>query len=349
MTAAATYELPHVRDGWADARAKLQALADKTARGLDALEHAFSLECDWQSVSTPLATLRGALSDASHVTEEVFCEALLPWLARTALSVEDLFVGSEGKLQVRACSLLGLHGFNSSPPPPPSSLQLLPSGFEGSVVVTRRQACCLLALAFFDLLAPVGGEASRQPNTRGPYQHLTLAVILTLDKGPWWVMGRQGHVPSQRSKLLCLLAYFRRVKEAEEAREEGFLAMKITFARRHLKGEREEEEEWRACSRPLCSFEKPDEGLIESAHGCLQVDFANEMIGGGVVGLGNVQVGVSRGGAYSSHYKFWCCVCIYMFSTYPPSFPLCPQHYNRRRYDLSLTPSALFPCSSVSA
>ena len=37
-------------------------------------------------------------------------------------------------------------------------------------------------------------------------------------------------------------------------------------------------------------FESLAEGLIEGANGCLQVDFANEYIGGGVLGMGNVQV-----------------------------------------------------------
>ena len=48
---------------------------------------------------------------------------------------------------------------------------------------------------------------------------------------------------------------------------------------------------WGTCESPLTPFESPtDGGLIEGAHGCLQVDFANAYIGGGVLNMGNVQV-----------------------------------------------------------
>ena len=47
---------------------------------------------------------------------------------------------------------------------------------------------------------------------------------------------------------------------------------------------------WEECEKTLSSFESLAEGTIESADGCLQVDFANAYIGGGVLNLGNVQV-----------------------------------------------------------
>ena len=156
-------------------------------------------------------------------------------------------------------------------------LQLMPIGFAGGVVLTRLQACCLLALAFLNLLPPVT-SVSRQHSPSGSYQQLTLAAILTV-----------GFYRSQRTKLLCLLGYFRRVMEAEEAEEEEFLSMRITVERRQLQGD--QREAWKECETTLSVFEQPADGLIEDAHGSLQVDFANEYIGGGVLGMGNVQVG----------------------------------------------------------
>ena len=47
---------------------------------------------------------------------------------------------------------------------------------------------------------------------------------------------------------------------------------------------------WKTCDLTLNEFEISDGRFIESFDGCLQVDFANEYIGGGVLQQGNVQV-----------------------------------------------------------
>lgn len=74
------------------------------------------------------------------------------------------------------------------------------------------------------------------------------------------------------------------------SRNEEFLSMCITVARHHVK-EEDPQIVWGDCQKCLTPFESPSDGsLIESAHGCLQVDFANAYIGGGVLNLGNVQV-----------------------------------------------------------
>ena len=66
--------------------------------------------------------------------------------------------------------------------------------------------------------------------------------------------------------------------------------MCITVARRQVK-EEDPSVAWGECDKPLTPFNSPADGsLIEAAHGCLQVDFANAYIGGGVLNMGNVQV-----------------------------------------------------------
>ena len=47
---------------------------------------------------------------------------------------------------------------------------------------------------------------------------------------------------------------------------------------------------WKDNKATLTEFEVHNGRFIESFDGCLQVDFANEYIGGGVVQQGNVQV-----------------------------------------------------------
>lgn len=49
---------------------------------------------------------------------------------------------------------------------------------------------------------------------------------------------------------------------------------------------------WCSPDVPLCQLEVKDKGKIEDSPGALQVDFANEYIGGGVLGCGQVQVSV---------------------------------------------------------
>ena len=136
------------------------------------------------------------------------------------------------------------------------------------MTLTRRQACCILALAFFNIPEALGGT----------YQQLTLIAFIEVD-----------FYGSQKSKLVCLLKYFERIMLAEEADDQEFLSLCITIERKSIARE-SPEERWGACDTPLVAFEPKSVGLIEDAHGCLQVDFANAYIGGGVLQMGNVQV-----------------------------------------------------------
>lgn len=113
---------------------------------------------------------------------------------------------------------------------------------------------------------------------KGGYQEFTFLHFLLV-----------GFFKSQRSKLICLLKYFERVMTEEAAGNAEFLAMAITVRKRKLSCS-EPDVFWGKCSVPLGPFEPLREGLIEGAHGCLQVDFANAYIGGGVLREGNVQV-----------------------------------------------------------
>ena len=92
-----------------------------------------------------------------------------------------------------------------------------------------------------------------------------------------------------------MLGYFERIRSAEETGEEGeekkeFLSMCVSFSRHKMDSGDAGESAWRNCEKKLLSFESMECGVIESADGCLQVDFANEYFGGGVLDMGCVQV-----------------------------------------------------------
>lgn len=123
-----------------------------------------------------------------------------------------------------------------------------------------------MSLAFFNAFDEQGQS----------YQQFTLCGFLSF-----------GLYSSQKHKLLCLLNYFERIQASEEKGDEDFLSMHITVSRRNLDTK---SVSWNDAGQHLLSFESRSEGLIEEAHGCLQVDFANAYIGGGVLSMGNVQV-----------------------------------------------------------
>ena len=71
---------------------------------------------------------------------------------------------------------------------------------------------------------------------------------------------------------------------AEKANDQEFLSMKISVTRKCITMS-DPDLFWGKSTAVLLPFEPQSEGLIEGAHGCLQVDFANAYIGGGVLGL----------------------------------------------------------------
>ena len=165
-------------------------------------------------------------------------------------------------------------------------MQNLYKGRNEEVTLTRQQVCCLLALCFLN------GFPLPKTST---YQHFTLALFLSF-----------AFYASQRGKLLCILHYFDRVRQTDVSGNNDFLSMCISVTRHHVK-EEDPTLSWGKCESPLTEFESPtDGGLIEGAHGCLQVDFANAYIGGGVLNMGNVQVNVHR-----ENMKIYFLNCVY--------------------------------------
>ena len=153
------------------------------------------------------------------------------------------------------------------------SVQVLRQRRPGKVTFTRLQCCSLLSAAFFGLLG-LGFSYSRR------FQTLQLVDIVD-----------NAFFRSQQSKCLCILGYFHRLLAEERAGNQDFLEMHITIERRKLTTPGQARPDfWKFSNVLLGEAESRSDGKIEEAHGCLQVDFANELIGGGVLQQGNVQV-----------------------------------------------------------
>lgn len=93
--------LPATYESWPNLRADLKALASKERKGIGALEEVLERNDRWGGARPPMSLLRHVLKEGKVVSGEHFCEILLPWLAKKALQVEDLFSNSEYKIKVR--------------------------------------------------------------------------------------------------------------------------------------------------------------------------------------------------------------------------------------------------------
>ncbi|UJR36601.1 hypothetical protein I4U23_029321 [Adineta vaga] len=158
----------------------------------------------------------------------------------------------------RMCDLvLNLNKVFTQPPP------LLRTHMDGAVTMSQQQAASLLACSFFCLFPNrtqwKGYENYQNPNfdtlyTRGPKEKV--------------------------EKLRCVLHYFLRVTEKMPM---GV----ITFKRYVLKPKNYPN--WPELKTELCTLHLTTSKRIEDIQNTLQVDFANEYIGGGVLGNGCVQ------------------------------------------------------------
>ena len=103
-------DLPSKYKEWPNIAKDLKSLAvaEKKSHGvsLDAFEVICAEHDRGEQVRRPFSLLKRVLrSDGTHVTEEFFCESLLPWIAGKALKVEELFKDTDQQLPV--CRTIG--------------------------------------------------------------------------------------------------------------------------------------------------------------------------------------------------------------------------------------------------
>lgn len=148
-------------------------------------------------------------------------------------------------------------------------IPLLKQGMSHSISMTQEQAACLLANAF--LCTFPRRNTDKRNSEFSNYPEINFNRLFGSD------------AQKSREKLKCIFNYFQRVCKDRISMQKRV----ITYQRRSIK----EFPNWRSDSSKLSDikYQVSASDTIESASGCLQVDFANKFVGGGVLGGGSVQ------------------------------------------------------------
>ncbi|XP_061084581.1 poly(ADP-ribose) glycohydrolase-like [Conger conger] len=142
-------------------------------------------------------------------------------------------------------------------------IPLLKQRMNHSITMSQEQIACLLANAFFCTFPHRNSRKSEYSN----YPEINFNRLF------------EGPSHRKTEKLKTLLCYFRRVTEKTPT---GL----VTFTRQCLNSF----PKWESSQTRLTRLHITCEGTIEDqGYGMLQVDFANRMVGGGVLGQGLVQ------------------------------------------------------------
>eukprot|EP01133_Synstelium_polycarpum_P001179 gene1179-1356_t len=144
----------------------------------------------------------------------------------------------------------------------PRPIPLLERAVDKEIVLSQRQIASLMANAFLCTIPRQGGNSREDRYPSVNFHSLYSAPC----------------VPSRVAKLKCIINYFQRITDKEPSGNISY--------HRQVCGETETPD-WERSEASLRDF---TEGTIEdNGVGKLQVDFANKMIGGGVLGFGCVQ------------------------------------------------------------
>ena len=150
------------------------------------------------------------------------------------------------------------------------AVKLLQRGAAHSITLSQKQAACLLANAFFCTYPRRNSLKSSEYST---YPDINFSKLF---RGIKDVVNQV-----KTEKLKALLNYFRRVLNDMPSGTLTYTRQVLTEDNTPL---------WEQCENEFCDLYVSPEGTIEdNGEGLLQVDFANRMIGGGVVGEGCVQ------------------------------------------------------------
>lgn len=143
------------------------------------------------------------------------------------------------------------------------AVPLLKRGMNHSLTLSQEQISCLLSNAFFCTFPRRNSRKTEYYN----YPDINFFRLF------------EGSSSRKIEKLKTLMCYFKTVTEQIP---KGL----VTFTRRSL----ENPVDWRSSEKQLSRLHITCEGTIEDdGYGMLQVDFANQFVGGGVTSLGLVQ------------------------------------------------------------
>ncbi|KAG0579667.1 hypothetical protein KC19_4G115200 [Ceratodon purpureus] len=199
-----------------------------------------------------------------------FFQQGLPGIAKLALSLPLLLENQSQDL----AKLFALHRSGKDVASgielrPEMVLQLLCKQQRGMVVLSQRIVASLLACSFLCLYPSVERRRENLP-------HVNLDRLFS---------GIYERGESIMHKLICLLHYFERVCQNMP---DGV----VSFERKVITAQnlRDSNSFWSDSTAVLCPLKVVVDGNIEDlGQDCLQVDFANKMLGGGALGDGCVQ------------------------------------------------------------
>ena len=93
--------LPNTYPSWKDLQQDLESLEKKEIKGLEGLEVILKRHDRWENIHPPFKLLNDVLQKDRHFTTQYFNDILLPWLAKKALQVQELFEAQNFKILVR--------------------------------------------------------------------------------------------------------------------------------------------------------------------------------------------------------------------------------------------------------
>jgi len=92
--------LPNTYPPWKGLQEDLESLQKNEVQGMPALETILKKHDRWENIHTPFKLLRDVLKKDNHFTDEYFSDILLPWLAKKALQVQELYADQGFRIQV---------------------------------------------------------------------------------------------------------------------------------------------------------------------------------------------------------------------------------------------------------
>lgn len=185
----------------------------------------------------------------------------------------------------------------------PDGVKLLISEKQQEITFSQKQLACLLANGFLCTFPLQQGKLTKEEkaqikNKKNNKKHDednddddnddsdTTEEEVKEDFYPSFnfkglFQGFGGLIPeSQAAKWICLLTYFERIIREPPTHN-------VTFLRKYIQAS--DCVNWRESQKTLVNIHVFEDGFIEDQTDSLQVDFANRMIGGGVLGSGCVQ------------------------------------------------------------
>eukprot|EP00744_Colponema_vietnamica_P006148 GILI01008949.1.p1 GENE.GILI01008949.1~~GILI01008949.1.p1 ORF type:complete len:461 (-),score=92.72 GILI01008949.1:98-1480(-) len=222
--------------------------------------------------------VQGKVSDAADFESVLRCSAVIADRNTFFAHVDKLFklIPSSEVGQFFSSTLPGIGRLATAAPSYfANGLRLFRQQYSGSVLLSKLQVASLLSLSFLCAL---------------PHQHKLKKLAMP---NPTFDEFFDFQERYQAEKLRCFLHYFRTVVQQHSTDQDLLASKMLSFSRSKLTPEQLlTHDNLSSSTKPMVPLTVHEEGSIFDEgreQGLLQVDFANEYLGGGVLMMGNVQ------------------------------------------------------------